>query len=306
MDKINFENLPSTKTPLDADNLNDMQSNIEKSVVAVGSSAPSTGENVWLKKGKNLFNKDILLSNVNISSSGEITADSNSGIHYVTVEAGVTYTIFSNVNRQWVLSTSNAKPYLGQTGLTRTIVSGTSTQITIPAGHTYLYIRHYPSNNENNLTQNVQVEQGLTATSYEPYVEKEILVKNGNGVFEKFYSEDNLNHENYSLGEQKIGTWIDGKPLYRKTVQVTNTSFVAGNNNIPHNIDNLKLCIKVEAVKNSSVIVPYINLTNDNKINTATFVTGVNNTNIILRVANDSWGTSNIWYFTLFYTKTTD
>lgn len=151
-----------------------------------------------------------------------------------------------------------------------------------------------------------QLEQGSTATSYEPYVEKQIHIKNKNGVFEEFYNENSLNRENYSLGEQKIGTWFDGKPLYRKTIQVTNKSFVAGNNNIPHNIDDMKLCVKVEAVKNGTQILPYINLTSDNKINTATFVTGVDSTNVILRVANDSWGASNTWYFTLYYTKTTD
>lgn len=43
---------------------------------------------------------------------------------------------------------------------------------------------------------------------------KEILVKN-NGTYEKFYSENEI----YSTNEVRIGTWIDGKPLYRQIVQ---------------------------------------------------------------------------------------
>lgn len=64
MDKINFENLPSTNTPLDANTLNGMQSNIEKSVVAIGSSAPSTNENVWLQIGTSIPKK-IMIKNSN-------------------------------------------------------------------------------------------------------------------------------------------------------------------------------------------------------------------------------------------------
>lgn len=32
---------------------------------------------------------------------------------------------------------------------------------------------------------------------------------------------DNGNHNNYSVEEQEIGTWVDGSKLYRKTVEIT-------------------------------------------------------------------------------------
>ena len=54
----------------------------------------------------------------------------------------------------------------------------------------------------NNYTFSVQLEIGSEATSYTPY-------KN----FE--------NEEIYSTNEIKIGTWINGKPLYRKVVTET-------------------------------------------------------------------------------------
>lgn len=246
-------------------------------------------------KGKNLFNKNNVLNGYRFGSDGALYAESGFfATDFIEVNSNTQYTV------SWAIQTTQCVCYYDEN---KNFISRNSSNQTFITPANCKYIR---ASVFNGVINSAQIEQGSSATSYKPYVEKEILVKNDNGVFEKFYSEDNLNHENYSLGEQKIGTWIGGETLYRKTVQVTNTSFVAGNNNIPHNIDNLKLCVKVEAVKNGTQILPYMNLTSDNKINTATFVTGVDSTNIILRIANDSWGTSNTWYFTLYYTKITD
>ena len=42
----------------------------------------------------------------------------------------------------------------------------------------------------------------------------------------------------YSTSEQRIGTWIDGKPLYRKVIVVTNDSTLT-EITVQHNIQNL-------------------------------------------------------------------
>jgi hypothetical protein len=52
MDKRTFEDLPSTNTPVNASNLNGMQSDIEKSVAYIGTTSPNTSENLWLKVGQ--------------------------------------------------------------------------------------------------------------------------------------------------------------------------------------------------------------------------------------------------------------
>lgn len=82
---------------------------------------------------------------------------------------------------------------------------------------------------------NVQLEQGSKATSYEAYIEPQIFVRNSNGVYEEFTKKS---EEVYSTEEQKIGTWIDGKPLYRKafdikTISASNTDLV--------NVSNLNI-----------------------------------------------------------------
>lgn len=44
----------------------------------------------------------------------------------------------------------------------------------------------------------------------------------------------------YSTQEHAIGTWIDGRTLYQKTVVYAQN--ISGTTNIPHNIENLDYC----------------------------------------------------------------
>lgn len=240
MEKINFENLPSTNTPLDADTLNEMQENIEKSVVAVGPTEPSTNEKVWLKKGRNLYNP----------KSAYITGTNSQDISYIykDIEVGKPYT-FSATDYTWVqIKTYNSSNQLVRhTDIAENIKTAT---ITIESGEVYIETIFnggidWRTSIENVDFSSVQLEQNLTATTHENYVEKEILIKNNNGVFEKFYNEEEINQENYSLGEQKIGTWIDGKPLYRKVIKLNTIN--RGSDNTSYNIStpNLKEVIDI-------------------------------------------------------------
>ena len=59
---------------------------------------------------------------------------------------------------------------------------------------------------------------------------------------------------NYSLEEQEIGTWIDGKPLYQKTIDISSITVTAAQNvnalqNIAHNIANIDKVIRSYGVK---------------------------------------------------------
>ena len=76
---------------------------------------------------------------------------------------------------------------------------------------------------------NVQLEKGTSATTYSPY-------QNLDG------------QEMYSTSEVKIGTWIDGKPLYRTTVTVN--SIDASNNyiDVSHGISNMSMPISVKGI----------------------------------------------------------
>ena len=61
-------------------------------------------------------------------------------------------------------------------------------------------------------------------------VNKKIYIKNDNDEYEEFYNEEEVNKQVYSTEEQRIGTWIDGKPIYRKVI----TFETSDNCNITH------------------------------------------------------------------------
>ena len=46
-------------------------------------------------------------------------------------------------------------------------------------------------------------------------------------------------YDTYSTNETVVGKWIDGKPIYRKTMEFSNLS--AGENAIPHGLQNIEL-----------------------------------------------------------------
>ena len=52
-------------------------------------------------------------------------------------------------------------------------------------------------------------------------------------------SDAEKNFNKYSTTEEVIGTWINGKPIYRKTIEFSNLS--AGENNIPHGIADVDI-----------------------------------------------------------------
>lgn len=52
----------------------------------------------------------------------------------------------------------------------------------------------------------------------------------------------------YSENEQIIGTWIDGKPLYQKTINVGYLSGSASNTQLNHNIANIDKIVGIETI----------------------------------------------------------
>ena len=116
----------------------------------------------------------------------------------------------------------------------------------------------------------------------------------------------------FSSNETIIGKWIDGKPLYRKTITFTSTINANTTTSIAHNITNVKNIFIdfsasfMEANIGSSDYVSYNfpSIGYDGNITDKVYCY-VNLTNIIF-YANGAWG--NIWtkHITLKYTKTTD
>lgn len=118
--------------------------------------------------------------------------------------------------------------------------------------------------------------------------------------------------EEYSTTEKIIGKWIDGKPLYRKTITFTTMIKMNEITSIAHNIENAKNIfidfgasfMEANIGENNylSYNLPIIgyagNLTD--KVNCY-----VNSTDINF-YANGNWDTNWTKHITLKYTKTTD
>lgn len=221
--------------------------------VVISATEP-TGDNrekVWIQKGKNLFNKN----NYNLYKGfihGEnlFFVDNNyANTVYLRIEPNTTYTISRKiVDTDFAIGTGSFIPIANEQRINsyRDYKNEVSATITTGTEDKYIYIYLLWSDGATatleEVLQGLQIEQGSTATEYEEYIEPKIYVKNDNNVYEEFISKDNL--VNYSTGKQKIGTWIDGKPLYRRVIEtqapvVTNDgTFSSSYNYISDNIKN--------------------------------------------------------------------
>ena len=112
------------------------------------------------------------------------------------------------------------------------------------------------------------------------------------------------NPNDYSTTETRIGTWIDGKPLYRKVVTYTATSTIGNtsgttNISINHNISNLNSIIRTQISDSVDGIYPIAN--GGSTANVNYYTSSVLN----FRLVNIAL-TARTFYIILEYTKTTD
>ena len=177
MTRIKFEDLPSTNTPINAENLNKLNN------VIVSSEEPTTGEEVWIERGKNLYNP------ANAQTQGNKAQ--NILLKYEKIKVGETYTFSTPYTWVTVHTYNSAKEIVRTFG---DIENSYEQTFTIQDGEKYFTVMFYSGMNNVNLNDfdftNVQLEIGDIATSYEPFKPKKIHTKNDNGVYEEFYNEE--------------------------------------------------------------------------------------------------------------------
>lgn len=114
----------------------------------------------------------------------------------------------------------------------------------------------------------------------------------------------------YNTSETKIGTWIDGKPLYRSliTYVISQGDFGEANKkttiSILHNISNIDKICYMNGTHDSGYALPYVD-GNETAISKVTFFT-VNLSSINLISINEKWSSGGKFFFNIEYTKTTD
>ena len=112
-----------------------------------------------------------------------------------------------------------------------------------------------------------------------------------------------VDENEYSTAEQRIGTWIDGKPLYRKVV--SQIGFSNGITSVEHNISNVDM-IWIEnafmtAYGQTQMLPLYLY---NSATETDPVSAKVDKTNFQI-ITNSGWGNWTV-YAILHYTKTTD
>ena len=106
---------------------------------------------------------------------------------------------------------------------------------------------------------------------------------------------------NYSTTEKVVGTWIDGKPLYSKVV---NLGALPDNDtkSIAHSIQNLKRVVKLEGFAGSSLNKGGITLPHATNTPIALYA---DDTNVSVKTTSNATGYTEAYAF-VYYTKTTD
>lgn len=216
MAKEFFKDLPNTTTPLTADRLNglldgeeamgnlvvdsirsknllDTFSFVKGKINASGSIANESGTtSLNTTKNSIVFTTNTAWNNG--ATSGFIPVSEGSYTYSGTSDKKIFYYVDTyNSSKGWVSRIVEAN----QTG------AGSRT-FTIGSGVAYIRFHYETSTADTYTITNPQIERG-SATTYSPYQELD-------------------NKEIYSTGETIVGTWIDGKPIYRKVVKVTLTT----------------------------------------------------------------------------------
>lgn len=195
-------------------------------IVNVSKNEPD--EKVWIRRGKNLYNLSERFINAYLNSTTGEEENSNPDAlsDFIPIEANKTYTI--SVKEPIFLITKETfdenKNVLSYNEASYTDVYTFTTE------NNAKYVRFWINKDATTkMTKaiidslEVMIEQSSTKTAYEPYVVKEILVKNNNGVFEKFYSEKKwikqfvLGYSTIDSGLNTTGFYLDFS-LYKALV----------------------------------------------------------------------------------------
>jgi hypothetical protein len=289
-------------------------STLGKAEVYVGAEEPTAGEKVWFRKVKNVFNFYNIQTkypnaklNTKSNNSFSITNIGNwaYALLNLNLKPNTIYTLSADVTNSngaycGFYIDNNIDGCKNGDKSFKSAITFTTDETGVQT--VFAYVNRSATTTASTYTvtfNNVQLEQGSKATSYEAYIEPQIYVRNSNGVYEEFLKKS---EEIYSTEEQRIGTWIDGKPLYRKTI-ISNFElpFVTQvtSYNIDHNISNIDKVVHVEMTDGLK------HIPNLSKAGGTTTIDYVSSTMIEIRYINDSWS-SRDWYITLEYTKTTD
>ena len=261
-------------------------------VFTYGSVAPTPDAPIEMvscgDRTRNLFDKDNsndLLNNVSINNATNVISNAN-GFYTLRIDCkpNTTYTISKVVSSRFIVAYSNNLTYTSGETLLGKVSNNSATDLTITTGENAktLYVFYSNLSDETTYTlqeilDSIQIEEGSTATSYEPYGYK--IPVNINNTITNIYLDEPL---------RKIGDYsdyidfINGKVVRNideivldgdKTWQYTNNVFYSVNAITDYKTSNKNICLcnkylSTQNVNNSSLVKTnntccfYINTTN--------------------------------------------
>lgn len=281
------------KTPMSSFNLNKMQNNIENTLVKVSPTEPSPKSDIWLKKGKNLFNKNRIIKNYYIKDEdGSISEyDSNMcyGFDYIEVSPSAKYTMSNATSTIFLIAEYDEnKNFIKQNRQ-----NDSNNFLTITTGEKTKYIRISLGQTQ---IQTIQFEAG-DKTEYEEYIEPKVYVKSENGKYLVFKEDRTINV--ISETEFETGRIINGKKEYGKRIEGGVLPSSAGNKNIPTGLSNINF-IRMEGIITSSDICSTVPFTYTGQPNIYHYFSPTSNA-ITIRVSDNASKYSIIE--TIYYTK---
>lgn len=108
----------------------------------------------------------------------------------------------------------------------------------------------------------------------------------------------------YSTTETVVGTWIDGKSIYRRVISLTPTG---SEEHYLHNISNIDKILNYHGVCKRANPWTFVNLIPCNYTNWEIYLYDFNLTQFTLIFSTNQWEAGIDWcYITVEYTKTTD
>ncbi len=282
--------------------------------VVVSPTQPTTNEKVWIQYSKNRINPN---NKHNTSASYDFTNDTykltSAGSIYLLCKlvVGKTYTL-SYKNNNGFVSIRASDYNNGGSWLEYGRSTTTDGTITFTATTDTVVVQFINGTANSSTVQKVQLEEGSNETEYKSYTEKAIYVKNDNGVYEEILDVEKVNaQQNYSTEEQVIGTWIDGKLLYRKVVEISsidaNANSVDASISIPNlnEITNIGGTLKTSFGAYKPLNTVYCD--GSNIVNHYTFQVYAITGSMLTLVYGDFWKTNFGKLSTILeYTKTTD
>ena len=160
--------------------------------VYIGPTEPKSGEEIWLQKGKNLFNKSSVDYTKWLSVEGEpyIANEGDIVTSFIDVIPNKKYTISGLIAEQWLIVCGyDVNKNFVSMIQSSTGSSGIAWTFEMPSNVSYIRCAFSRFNSS---TTVIQIEESSTATNYEPFVRK-IYTKNDNEVYEELINTSAIN-----------------------------------------------------------------------------------------------------------------